>query len=304
MITTSDISEVRKRSGAGVLDCKKALVSSNGNIEEALDFLRKKGLAAASKRALRSAAEGLIAISSHENEASVIELNCETDFASKNDDFKKTASNIADLALKHNLPIEKLTKIKNEAGTIDDQISAIASSIQENIKLRRIKRLSIDKGSLYYYLHGKSTDNLARIISLVTIQCIAKSSDIDELGKKLAMQIAAQSPRWLDKVNVDSETLEKERLIAKEQTKNINKPTNVIEKIVEGRLGKFLDENCLLRQTSIFDPSMNISKLVESTSTKVGAKLRVLDFIRMEVGEGIEKQKQDFASEVAATIKN
>lgn len=304
MISTTDISEVRKRSGAGILDCKKALVSTNGNIEEALDFLRKKGLASASKRSQRSASEGLIAISCIENEAAVIELNCETDFASRNDGFKKTAINIASLALKYDLSIDKLIKINGQAKSIQDQISALTGSIQENIQLRRIKRISISTGSLHYYLHGKSSDNLARIISLVAIQCPAKCSGIDELGKKLAMQIAAQVPRWLDKSNVDKETLDREKSIAKEQTIKSNKPANVIEKIIEGRLGKFLDENCLLRQTSIFDSSMNIKTLVEKTSSEVGAKLKVIDFIRMEVGEGVEKPKQDFASEVAATIKN
>lgn len=307
-ITASLVKELREKTGAGMIDCKKALVASNGDIEAAIDSLRKKGLATAAKKAGRVAAEGLTAISVNGNQAVAIEVNSETDFVSKNANFQELVSNISKTAIGHK-DVESLKSAKMPSGkTVEEEIIESVATIGENISLRRIHSLSVDNGVIASYVHNKSSEGMGKISVLVALEVEGTQSSenqekIAALGKQIAMHIAATSPQSLNRDGISSEAIERERAIFADQSRASGKPENIIEKMVEGRIRKFFEEVVLLEQTFVIDNKSKISEVIENLSKKLGAKINLAEFVRLELGEGIEKETTSFADEVAAAVK-
>lgn len=299
MITAKMVKELREITGAGMMDCKKALTETNGDTKKALEALRERGLAAAAKKSGRIAAEGIVEtyITEDKKSASIVEVNCETDFVSANEDFKALVTNIAKQAATtkaENIDIfidEKY--IGNQEGTIKDAVTALVAKLGENMAARRFKQLSVENGIIESYIHGDG-----RIGVLVKLECEKESEILTEVAKDVAMQIAAVNPLFLDRTFADQETLNKEREIYRVQALNEGKPEKIVDKMVEGRIQKYYKENCLIEQVWVRNSDYTIEKYLEEKSKEVGAEIKVTDFIRFEKGEGIEKKEEDFAEEV------
>jgi elongation factor Ts len=302
MITADMVKELRERTGAGMMDCKRALSSADGDMEKAIEILREKGLAAAAKKAGRVASEGLVEtyISEDGKVGAIVEVNCETDFVTKNDDFITFTKNIAKQAAHSNAKnIEELQNEKYISGgeSVKDTLSGLVAKIGENMNFRRFERFTADgNGIIKDYIHGGG-----RIGVLVQLES-GKTDDLDELAKDLAMQIAAANPLYISRDQVTNETIEKEKEIYKVQAMNEGKPENIAEKRVQGRVQKFFKEICLLEQLWIKDQDYTIQKLLDEKSKAIGSKVSVKKFTRYEKGEGIEKKNEDFAAEVQAQI--
>ena len=289
MITANMVKELREQTGAGMLDCKKALDEVNGNMEEAITYLREKGISKAQKKSSRIAAEGLALSKVNGNKAVIVEVNSETDFVAKNEEFIKLINAIADTLLESNAKtVEEALELKYEDKTINDLIIEKISTIGEKLSLRRfeiVEKKDSEVFGTYSHLNGK----------IVTLDVL--SSD-EELAKDIAMQIAAMRPSYLSKEDVPSEVVEKERTILKETAVNEGLAENKIDMIVNGRLNKFYEEICLLEQGFIKENKMKVSKYVESKNSKI------LSFVRYEVGEGMEKKEENFADEVMKQMGN
>ena len=291
-VTTALIKELRERTGAGMLDCKKALEENGGDIEKAIDWLREKGIAKAAKKSGRVAAEGLVfgAVSSDRKKGVILEFNSETDFVAKNDEFKSFGEKLVQLSLEHDVTSEdELKELQLEGKKIDDVLTELIAKIGENMNIRRLKLVKTD-GFVETYIHlgGK-------IGVLVNISGEATSENIEK-AKGVAMHIAAMDPKYLNSEQVTTEDLEREKEIARHQLEQEGKPANIVEKILEGKMRKFYEENCLVNQKYVRDDSLTIEKFV--------APLSVISFDRFKVGEGIEKDETDFAAEVAAMAGN
>ena len=300
-ITASLVKELREKSGAGMMDCKKALVECKGVTADAVDWLRKKGLSAAAKKSGREAAEGLIAVVVEDKNAAIIELNAETDFVARNEKFQVLAHNIAKAALKDNTDIEKLKSSKYAGSqTIAEAITDHIAIIGENMNLRRIAHTSVTNGAIASYMHNAISDGLGKIGVLVALESTGDKAKLLDLGKRIAMHIAAARPESLDISSVSPESLERERQIFSDQARNSGKPENIIEKMVEGRIKKFYQEIVLLEQIFVMDNKTPISKVLLEAEKEVGAPVTIKNFIRYELGEGIEKTQSDFAAEVAS----
>ncbi|GAA0722988.1 translation elongation factor Ts [Clostridium malenominatum] len=299
MITAQMVKELREMTGAGMMDCKKALSESNGDMEKAVEILREKGLAAAAKKAGRVAAEGLVEtyISEDMKIGSIIEFNCETDFVAANEEFKALASNIAKQALSTKATnVEELVEekyIADESVTIKDAITALIAKLGENMSLRRFANFSVNNGVVQSYIHGGG-----RIGVLVKLECEKESEVLAEVAKDIAMQVAAVNPLFLNRDGVDSELLNKEREIYRVQALNEGKPEKIVDKMVDGRIEKYYKENCLVEQIWVKNPDLTITKYLQEKSKEVGAAINVTGFVRFERGEGIEKVEEDFAEEV------
>ncbi|AAO35829.1 elongation factor Ts [Clostridium tetani] len=299
MITAKMVKELREITGAGMMDCKKALTETNGDTEKAVEVLREKGLAAAAKKSGRIAAEGLVEtyIAEDKKNASIVEVNCETDFVAANEEFKGLVANIAKQAA--NTKAEDVDSfieekyIGSEEGTIKDAVTALVAKLGENMSVRRFKQLSVENGIIESYIHGDG-----KIGVLVELECEKESEVLSEVAKDVAMQVAAVNPPFLDRTFVDEETLDKEREIYRVQALNEGKPEKIVDKMVEGRIQKYYKENCLVEQVWVRNSDYTIDKYVKEKSKEVGADIKVANFVRFEKGEGIEKKEEDFAEEV------
>ncbi len=304
-ITAALVKELRERSGVGMMDCKKALVENNGDIEAAIDWLRAKGLSKAAKKADRVAAEGVVAVATEENgageTASAIEFNAETDFVARNDLFQTAAKQFAVLGLK-NEGVEAISAATLENGrTAGDEITQLIATIGENMNLRRSARLSVEQGAVASYVHNAVSPGVGRIGVLVAIEGAGDKAAVRELGRKIAMHVAATAPLALDTSDLDPAAIEKERAVLIEKAKEEGRPDNMIEKIVEGQINKFQKEVVLSKQPFVMDPDVTIEQLVANTGKELGAELKLVGFVRLALGEGVEKaDTPDFAAEVAS----
>lgn len=301
--TAKDVKDLREKTGCGMMDCKKALTESNGDMQAAIDFLREKGLAAATKKAGRIAAEGLaVAYTNEKNNVGVaIEVNAETDFVAKNADFqtfvKECAQTIIDKDPKDVGDLLKMN-ISSQDKTVESALQEKILTIGENIKIRRFKRM---QGNIATYIHAGG--KIGVMVKFDSDSDVSSLDDFKALGKDVAMQIAAVNPQYLNRESVPEDVVAHEKKILKEQIVNSGKPENIAEKIVEGRMGKFYKEICLLEQPFVKENSITVKDYIKSVSDKLGCKLEVTDFVRFEKGEGIEKREDDFADEVKNLIK-
>ena len=296
MFTGSDVIALRQKTGAGVLDCKKALTETNGDMEKAVDFLREKGIATAAKKASRIAAEGIVAAKVEGNTGVLVEVNCETDFVAKGDQYKAFVDGVADYVLKNDVKdVEALIEAKKE-----ETIEATAK-IGEKIAIRRFAKYTAENGVIESYIHmgGK----VGVLVEIDGCTCDATH----ELAHDIALQIAAAKPLYIKTEEVPAEVIDHEKEILIAQIKNdpklANKPQQIIEKMVEGKVGKYYDENCLLKQVFVKDPSLTIEQVLKNFNAKAGKTLSIARFTRFEMGEGLEKKNEDFAAEVAAQMK-
>ena len=301
-ISPTLVKALREKTGAGMMDCKKALNEVNGDLEAAVDWLRKKGLAAAAKKAGRVAAEGLVGVASVGKSAAVIEINAETDFIARNADFQRLVMQTALIAAKNEHSVESLGEatFDSGSGTVNQELTRLIAVIGENMSLRRVKRLSVDQGIVASYVHGAVEPGLGRIGVLVALESTADSTKLEELGKKLAMHVAAAQPQVLHAEEVDPAALEREKEILAEQARASGRPEEVIQKMAEGRLKKFYEEVVLLEQTYVVDGKTKIVDVIDQFSKSVGQPVTLKAFVRFGLGEGIEKVISDFAAEVQA----
>jgi len=300
-ITAGLVKELREKSGAGMMDCKKALVECSGNFEEAADWLRKKGLSAAAKKSGREAAEGLIALCVEGNKAAIIELNAETDFVARNDKFQTLAVNITKVALANNKDAETLKTLPYQGSqSVAEAITDHIAIIGENMNLRRVNYISVENGVITSYVHNQISEGLGKIGVLVALESNGDKAKLAELGKKIAMHIAAARPECLDIASVNQENLEREKQIFAEQSRNSGKPENIVEKMVEGRIKKYYQEVVLLEQIFVMDNKTPIAQVLIESAKEIGAPVTIRGFLRYELGEGIERTKTDFAAEVAS----
>ena len=304
-ITAALVKELREKSGVGMMDCKRALQENNGEMEASMDWLRTKGLAKAAKKADRVAAEGLVAAAVRNDgvgmTAAVIELNAETDFVARNELFQNAARSIAEIALDVDGDVEAIAAAKTPNGeTVSEAISHLIATVGENMQLRRAARFVVGEGAIASYIHNATAPNLGRIGVLVAIEGAGDQAQITELGRKIAMHVAATAPLSLSTADLDPAAVEKERGIFTEQALESGKPPNVVEKMVEGRIRKFYEEVVLLKQAFVMSPDQTIEQLVADTGKALGTSLAVKGFVRLALGEGVEKKVEDFAAEVAA----
>jgi len=302
VISASLVRDLREKTGAGMMDCKKALTESDGDIEAAVDWLRKKGLSAAAKKAGRTAAEGLVALALADRSGAMVELNAETDFVARNDGFQAAAKTLAELTLAGNGSMEDLLKspYPGTGRAVSEEITNLIATIGENMKLRRCGKLSVSQGVVASYVHNAIAPNLGKIGILVALESTADTDALMTLGKNIAMHIAAARPDYVRIEDVDQAALTREREVLSEQARASGKPEAIIAKMVEGRLRKFYEEVVLLEQLSMLDQETKIKTMIEAAGKEMGAPVEITGFLRYQLGEGIEKEDGDFAAEVAA----
>ena len=306
-ITAALVKELRDKSGVGMMDCKKALQETDGDINAAIDWLRAKGLSKAAKKADRVAAEGLIAVATRHQgageSAAVIEFNAETDFVARNELFQQAANKIAIVALDHT-DVDSVNAAPLDGATVQDLVTNLVATIGENMHVRRVSTLSVGEGVVASYVHNAVATNLGKIGVLVGIESGADHAKLRELGRKIAMHIAATSPLSLDESSLDPAAIEKERAVLTEKAKEEGRPDNMIEKIVSGQIAKFQKEVVLTKQPFVMNPDQTIEQLVADTAKELGAPIKLVGFVRMGLGEGVEKPVgMDFAEEVASMTK-
>lgn len=303
VISAAAVKELREKTGAGMMDCQKALKENNGDFEAAVDFLRKKGLAAAAKKSSRVAAEGLVCVAAQDNKACVLEVNSETDFVARNEKFQNFVTQTTQAALQHNCTaVEALQQTAANGTTVTENLTNLIATIGENMTLRRVETLSVSQGVVASYIHNAVAPNLGKIGVLVALESAASADKLQELGKKIAMHVAAAQPLFLDSASVDATALERERAILIEQAKASGKPMDIIEKMVEGRIRKYYEEVCLVDQIFVMDGESKISAVIANTAKELGSPITLKAFTRFALGEGIEKEEKNFADEVKAAI--
>jgi elongation factor Ts len=299
VISAALVKELRDKTDAGMMDCKSALVETGGDMEAAVDWLRKKGLSKAAKKAGRVAAEGLVAIAVAGTSGVVVEVNAETDFLAKNEQFQTLARNVAGVALKVGDDVEAVKVAAYPGGgTVQDAIANAIATIGENMALRRASKFDVSAGVVASYLHNAAGEGLGRIGVLVALESTGRGDELAALGRQLAMHVAAANPVALDLASVAPEVLAREKAILAE--KNAGKPAHVMDKIVESGMKSYAKEYCLLEQTYIHDGSKSVSQALKDAEGKVGGPIKLTGFARFALGEGIEKEESDFAAEVAA----
>ena len=303
MITAKSVKELREKTGAGMMDCKKALTASEGDMEKAIEILREKGLAAAAKKAGRIAAEGIVKtyISEDGKSAGIVELNCETDFVAANEEFVNFATRLAEMAsVTAAKNVEEFVAEKFDAeNTVSEALTALIAKLGENMTVRRFDKFNVANGVVESYIHGGG-----RIGVVVELNCEADNTAVlKEVAKDVCMQVAAANPSFLSREDVDTEELEKEKEIYRVQALNEGKPENIVEKMVMGRIQKYYKEVCLLDQAWVKDGDKSISKYLQEKSKEVGSPITINKFVRFERGEGIEKAEDNFAEEVAKMSK-
>ncbi len=300
-ITAASVKELRERTGAGMMDCKKALAETNGDMEAAVDWLRAKGLSAAAKKAGRTAAEGLVGVAVEGSKGAVVEVNSETDFVAKNEQFQDFVKNVAELALASGDDIEAMKAAAYPGGgTVEEKLTDNIATIGENQSLRRAALLEVAQGTVVSYVHNAAAPNMGKIGVLVALESSAPADKLQALGKQLAMHIAAANPLALNAEDLDPALIERERAIAVEKATESGKPANIVEKMVEGSMAKFRKEHSLVSQLFVMDNKTPVSEVVAAASKDAGAPVELKGFVRFQLGEGIEKKQDDFAAEVAA----
>ena len=300
-ITAAAVKELRERTGAGMMDCKKALAETNGDMEAAIDWLRAKGLAAAAKKAGRTAAEGLVGVVVAGTRGAAVEVNSETDFVAKNEIFQDFVRNVAQIALEKGEDIDLISAAPYPGGsTVTETLTENIAKIGENQSLRRAAILEVDEGAVVSYVHNAVAPGLGKIGVLVALESGAGAETLQTLGKQLAMHIAAANPLALNADDLDPAMIERERSIALEKAKESGKEQKFVDKMVEGGLAKFRKENALLTQLFVMDNKTPVAEVVAAAAKEAGAGIELKAFVRFQLGEGIEKKESDFAAEVAA----
>ena len=300
-ITAALVKELREVSGAGMMDCKKALGETGGDMDAAVDWLRTKGLATAAKKAGRTAAEGLVGVATSGTRGAAVEVNSETDFVAKNDQFQAFVRDVTALALDSNAnDIAVLAAAPMGEGSVQDKLTANIATIGENQSLRRVKTLSVNEGAVVSYVHNAAAPGMGKIGVLVALEGNANAGAIEALGKQLAMHIAAASPSALHEEGLDEALVSRERAIAMEKAAESGKPADVVEKMVNGAIAKFRKENALLSQVFVMDNKTKIADVVAAAAKDAGGSIALVDYVRFQLGEGIERETSDFAAEVAA----
>ena len=304
-VTAALVKELREKSGAGMMDCKKALNETNGDMDAAVDWLRTKGLAAAAKKSGRVAAEGLVALHVDGNVGALVELNSETDFVSRNEEFQAFAKTLAELAISAaDLDALKAMDFPGTGRNVADELTQKIATIGENMSLRRMSKVSVENGAVVPYVHNAVATGLGRIGVLVALNSSADADALSALGKQLAMHIAATNPASLSVADLDAEMVAREREVLVEQAKESGKPQEIAEKMVEGRIRKFYQEVVLLEQTFVIDGESKVGDVVSKAGKDAGADIEMTAFAQFILGDGIEKEESDFAAEVAAQLGN
>ncbi len=301
-ITASLVKELREKTGAGMMECKKALTETNGDLEGAIDWLRKKGLSVAAKKAGRIASQGLVGVAVDGNRGVVVEVNSETDFVARNDEFQGFVKGAVDAALAGADNIDALKNAPMGGKTVGDTLTDLIAKIGENMNLRRVDAVAVVEGVVVPYIHTAVTSNLGKIGVLVGLESKADAAALQDLAKKIAMHVAAAAPRFLTIADVDEASLAREKAIFEEQARASGKPANIIEKMVEGRLRKFYEEVVLLEQAFIMDPDKKIKDVLAEAEKSLGTSIALTGFVRYSLGEGLEKKTEDFAEEVKKQI--
>ena len=300
-ISAASVKELRERTGAGMMDCKKALAENGGDMEASVDWLRAKGLAAAARKAGRTAAEGLVGVAVAGTRGALVEVNSETDFVAKNEQFQAFVRDVASLALAANGDVDALRAAAYPAGgTVEEKLTENIATIGENQSLRRTAVLEVTEGAVVSYVHNAVVPNLGKIGVLVALDSAAPADALTALGKQLAMHIAAANPLALDASGLDPDLLARERAIAVEKANESGKPATIVEKMVDGTMAKFAKENALLSQLFVIDGKTPVADVVAAASKDAGSAITLASYLRFQVGEGIEKAASDFAAQVAA----
>lgn len=301
-ITAQQVKVLREKTGVGMMDCKTALHETGGDMEAAVDWLRKKGLSKAAKKADRIAAEGLVGAASAGNAASLVELNSETDFVARNDVFQGLVTKIAAEALQAGGDVEALKAMTfpGTGRTVGEEVTEAIATIGEKLALRRTGFLTVDQGVVATYIHNAAAENLGRLGVLVALSSTGKADVLTELGRKIAMHVAAVNPLSLDVDELPAEAIERERAVYADQARASGKPDSIIDKMVEGRMRKYYEEVVLLKQTFVVNPDHTVEAAVKAAEAEAGAPIKVTGFVRYALGEGIEREETDFAAEVAA----
>ena len=304
-ITAAMVKELRDKTGAGMMDCKKALAETGGDMEAAIDWLRAKGIAKADKKSGRTAAEGLIAVASEGKSAVVVEVNSEPDFVARNDGFQELARSIAAVALTTDGSAEAISAatVPSSGKSVTDTVKDAIAHIGENMSFRRSAKLSVDDGLVATYVHNAVADGLGKLGVLVAVKSTGKADALNAIGRQVAMHIAATNPLALTSDDVDPVVADRERNVFIEQARESGKPEAIIEKMVEGRMRKFYEEVALLSQAFVINPDQTVGEAVKAASEEAGAPVEITAFVRFLLGEGIEREESDFAAEVAAAAK-
>jgi len=304
-ITAAMVKELRDKTGAGMMDCKKALAENNGDMEASIDWLRAKGIAKADKKSGRTAAEGLIAVASEGKSAVVVEVNSETDFVARNDGFQDLARSIAAVALTTDGSAEAVSAatVASTGKSVTDTVKDAVAHIGENMSFRRSTKLTVDNGIVATYVHNAVADGLGKLGVLVAVKSTGNADALAAIGRQVAMHIAATNPLALTSTDVDPAIADRERSVFIEQARESGKPEAIIEKMVEGRMRKFYEEVALLSQAFVVNPDQTVGEAVEAAAADAGAPVEIAGFVRFQLGEGIEKEESDFAAEVAAAAK-
>ena len=302
-LSASKVKELREKSGAGMMDCKKALIETDGRLEDAVDWLRKQGLSAVAKKSNRVAAEGLIGITIKDNSGAIIEINSETDFVARNElfqNFVKTCSELV-LSSKNDIDVLQNLPFPNANRSVNEELINNIATIGENMNIRRAEYLEVSKGVLISYVHNSVAEGLGRLGVLVALETGVQNNDIKEIGKQIAMHIAATSPKSLNIEDLDPEVVERERQVLIDQAMSSGKPKEIAEKMVQGRMHKFFQEVVLNEQVSVIDGETKIKDLIKRTSLELKTEIKIKGFKVLKLGDGVEIEESDFAAEVAAT---
>ena len=301
-ITASLVKELRDKTGVGMMDCKQALSENDGDLEAAVDWLRKKGMAAADKKSGRIAAEGLIGVAIKGNVGALVEVNAETDFVSRNDVFQAYVRTVTGLALEKGDDLSSLLagECPESGRSVEEELTHLIATIGENMSLRRAARLQVEDGVMASYIHNSVVPSMGRIGVLVGLSSSGDKEKLSDLGKQVAMHVAAANPQSVSQDDLDPELIERERAILVEQARASGKPEDIIGKMVEGRLRKFFEEVVLLDQTFVIDGESKVSQAIAEAAKDIGAEVTITGFVRFALGEGVERKEEDFATEVAA----
>lgn len=301
-ITAALVKELREKTGAGMMDCKKALAATNGELEPAVDWLRKQGLAAASKKAGRVAAEGLVGVQTTGKSGVMVEVNSETDFVARNEKFQEFVTAVTKLALDKGGDVEAVKGAAYPGGkTVTEKLTDLVATIGENMQVRRLARLTVANGIVASYVHAAVAPGLGKIGILVALESSGAEDKLQALGRQIAMHIAAANPQSVSVEGLDKSAIDRERAVLADQARASGKPEDIIAKMVEGRLRKYYEEVVLLEQVYVIDGESKVAKIVAEAAKTVGAPVKIAGFVRYALGEGIEKAQTDFAAEVAAT---
>ncbi len=305
-ITAGLVKQLRDKSGAGMMDCKTALTESNGDVETAVDWLRTKGLATASKKAGRVAAEGLVACAVSDGKGVVIEVNSETDFVARNEDFQDFVGRIAEVALSVDGDLDRLktADFPGAGKAVSEKLTDMIATIGENLNLRRSQGIEVKDGVVAHYVHSAIVPGLGKIGVLVALESAGDKDKLTTLGKQIAMHVAATNPRAITTDNLDPADIERERAVLTQQARETGRPDDIIAKMVEGRLRKFFEEVVLAEQVFVIDGETKIGKVIEAAAEDVGVPVAITGFIRFALGDGVEREEKDFAAEVAQQLGN